>query len=159
MTTRFGTVLRFSCLCCGQFRKRTPNAWKIRWYIHWRLWRHQIHNNIASHPDMHASAFDCSSMNISSTKNDLRESENIITSRGEFMSYGPIFKVSSYSSSVVNRQELHNWAIVYLGLVLAELSRCGPHWSWDGVQGKLSALHAKSKYDQNVFNAELVKIL
>ncbi len=119
----------------------------------------QIHDNIASHPDMHASAFDCPSMNTSSTKNDLRESENIITSRGEFMSYGPIFKVSSYSSSVVNRQELHNWTILHLVLVLAELSRCGPHWSRDGVQGKLSALHAKSKCDQYVFIAELVKIL
>ena len=68
----------------------------------------QIHNNIASHPDMHASSFDCPSMNISSTKNDLRESENIITSRGRIHELWSHLQGEQLFSSVVNSQELHN---------------------------------------------------
>jgi len=53
----------------------------------------QLENDNASHPDMHATSVDRTLPNTSSSSDcDLRESENVIMSRPEFMSYGPIFK-------------------------------------------------------------------
>mmetsp|Transcript_10305 Transcript_10305/g.47295 ORF Transcript_10305/g.47295 Transcript_10305/m.47295 type:complete len:890 (+) Transcript_10305:147-2816(+) len=53
----------------------------------------QLENDNASHPDMHATSVDRTLPNTSSSSEcDLRESENVIMSRPEFMSYGPIFK-------------------------------------------------------------------
>ena len=57
----------------------------------------QLENDNASHPDMHATSVDRTLPNTSSSSEcDLRESENVIMSRPEFMSYGPIFKARAF---------------------------------------------------------------